>query len=425
MTNTGEKGLFSVEFAKTIASGNPGTCMHARPPTIRSHLRQMFLRHTVLLQVISCALGEPPPTVGTDCPLINVTGAGYPEVDGMYRPIHDQYTTKTMRWSFKNSMIEFQSAKVAGSWLPAPPSPVWGIVHEHSHRYYQRLPATQHGAELAPGLVGWEVRVGKKGGKSPAPVLTCASVSASCTHVLIRSSGVDGLDGTLLERGPPVVRTDEGAAFAKYNGTMANGLQVVLDIVDREDARRWFDKDGAMWGIVFADSSGQKAKHQFLVDDGQAPKGGSASGLCMHALLLFTTAPYCPLLVLFTTVHYCTLLHTTAHHCPLLLTTAHYCPLLLTHCSPLLTTAHHCTLLLPTAPYCSLLLTPLLPTPAHSCPLLHHTAHYCSLLHTITRYCPNLLTPAHDCSLLTTVHYCLPTAHYCSLLHTTAHYCTL
>ena len=218
-----------------------------------------------------------PPTVGADCALISVSGAGIPGTNGLYR------RTGVGRWvSNTSAVLEFQSAEVA-TWLPAPPAAVWGLLYEHTHKYYQRFPADQHGAELAPGSAGWAVRESKKGGKPPAPALTCATVSESCTHARIHSSGVDGLDGLLLARGPPITR--EGvASYRRYIGRLAQGSEVALDLVSREDAKKWFNRDGAMWGLIYPDSPGHSGKHQFLVDDlqGGPPLRGWAPRSTKH-----------------------------------------------------------------------------------------------------------------------------------------------
>lgn len=130
----------------------------------------------------STAAGAGSPTsLPPDCPYISASGAGVPDVNALYA------RTSVGKWVAPNgAAIEYNTATEASEWVGPGSSAVWALSFQHTHKYYQ--PATAVGAETAPSA-SWRVRDNKKGGKAPAPTLSCSSIADSCLYIRLHSTG--------------------------------------------------------------------------------------------------------------------------------------------------------------------------------------------------------------------------------------------
>ena len=161
-------------------------------------------------------------TVGSDCPYVNVSGAGEAGVNGLYT-LSGQLNDRGRWTSESGAVLQYNTAAEADGWFGAGTGAIFALI-DHSHKYVIK------GADRLPSapLDGWAARSSKV--KKPAPVrartlpachsfsrcalrshspdacvphaqtLACAALPPSCTRARVTGSGFPFASGSLLTR---------------------------------------------------------------------------------------------------------------------------------------------------------------------------------------------------------------------------------
>ena len=169
--------------------------------------------------------------VGSDCPYVNVTGAGDGAFNGLY-VLDAALSNERPRWVSPAGGIalQFHPASEAETWFGAGTGAVYALV-DKSHKYLAR-----GGALLSAPTAGWELR--SKKSKDPPPSVRCASLPPACARARISGSGLSFASGSVLTRQPATGRSAAaGAASSWFRYTIAlsidDGLKWALPCARR------------------------------------------------------------------------------------------------------------------------------------------------------------------------------------------------
>ena len=215
-------------------------------------------------------------SVGADCPLVNVTGAGEATVNGLYVRQASAVNGRP-HWALGDGnsrvTLQFNTATEADGWFGAGTGAVYAII-DRSHKYLARGGDAMQSAPLT----GWAVRSRKV--KDPPPTLRCAVLAPSCTRARVVGTGFPFASGSHLFRHPATPRVAGDASAGRvyrYGLTLANSGQVTVDWADAASAAKWFGATAAMWGLLAPDPTSGQPKHLFLAADAQPAGGGTGA----------------------------------------------------------------------------------------------------------------------------------------------------